>query len=103
MKKKIIENKAFFARRKPNNPLKAFNNEYTFSKKRSFPYKKLSLIDQFVCLLYAIVLRYRRLRQISNFLGWKERVQIFRTITQKLRDSNAVSSPLNTNHCSESI
>lgn len=49
-----------------------------FVTKKSFPYKALIIIGQFVWPLDAIVVRY----QISNFLGRKERVHNFRSIFQ---------------------
>ena len=68
------------------------NNPFQISwrylvKCKSFPYKDLTSIVQFVWQLYVIVIRYRPFQKISSFLVRKRRVQSFRLISKKLRDS----------------
>ena len=47
------------------------------TNKKSFPYKDMILIVQFMWQLYAVVVRYRQFRQMSSFLGRKGRVKNF--------------------------
>ena len=63
----------------------AINNK--FLQRLYWCYVKVSLeIKQFVWQIYSLVDRYRRFQQMSRFLGRKECVQNFSSISQKLRD-----------------